>query len=50
MKTHPFSLVGWLLAATLLLSLVGLTAEPLPLGEADAVLSQSFDHTVGSAS
>lgn len=36
MKAHPFALVGWLLAATLLLSLVGLTAEPLPATEIGA--------------
>lgn len=41
MKAHPFALFGWLITATLLLSLVGLTAEPLPaveVGAADVVL------------
>ncbi|MGI9486738.1 MAG: hypothetical protein ACR2RF_12840 [Geminicoccaceae bacterium] len=36
MKRHPFFLVGWLLAATVLLSLVGLTAKPLPVTEVGA--------------
>lgn len=36
MKRHPFFLIGWLLAATVLLSLVGLTAEPLPAREIGA--------------
>ncbi len=36
MKRHPFFLIGWLLAATVLLSLVGLTAEPLPATEIGA--------------
>lgn len=30
MKRHPAFLIGWLLAATVLLSLAGLTAEPVP--------------------
>ncbi len=30
MRNHPIYLIGWLLAATLLLSLVSLTAEPVP--------------------
>ncbi len=36
MKRHPFFLIGWLLAATVMLSLVGLTAEPLPATEIGA--------------
>lgn len=36
MKRHPLFLIGWLLAATVLLSLVGLTAEPLPATEVGA--------------
>ncbi len=36
MKRHPFFLISWLIAATVLLSLVGLTAEPLPAVEVDA--------------
>ena len=34
MNRHPFFLISWLLAATVLLSLVGLTAEPLPVANA----------------
>lgn len=30
MRRHPSFLIGWLLAATVLLSLAGLTAEPSP--------------------
>lgn len=37
MRRHPLFLVGWLIAATVLLSLVGLTAEPLPLADAESV-------------
>ncbi len=29
MKCHPFYLIGWLIAATVWLSLVSLTAEPV---------------------
>jgi hypothetical protein len=36
MKAHPYFLFGWLLAATVLLSLVGLTAVPVPAGQASA--------------
>ena len=36
MRPHPCFLIGWLLAATVLLSLVGLTAEPLPVADAVA--------------
>ena len=45
MKRHPFFLIGWLLAATVLLSLVGLTAEPLPAIEAgvDAIEMAGFN-------
>ncbi|MEM9443454.1 MAG: hypothetical protein AAGA73_23690 [Pseudomonadota bacterium] len=33
MRRHSFFLFGWLLAATVLLSLVGLTANPLPAAD-----------------
>ncbi|NJO39004.1 MAG: hypothetical protein HC871_17155 [Rhizobiales bacterium] len=35
MRRHLVFLVGWLLAATVLLSLIGLTAEPLPRAKAE---------------
>lgn len=34
MRQHRFFLIGWLLAATVLLSLIGLTAEPLSSAKA----------------
>ena len=37
MRRHPLFLFGWLLAATVLLSLVGLTAKPLPIANADTI-------------
>lgn len=37
MRRHPIHLVGWLLAATVMLSLVGLTARPLPVAKADPI-------------
>ena len=36
MRQHPFFLFGWLIVATVLLSLVGLTAKLLPVSSADA--------------
>ncbi|MEM8949507.1 MAG: hypothetical protein AAGA21_02670 [Pseudomonadota bacterium] len=36
MKRPSFFLISWLIAATVLLSLVGLTAEPLPASEIGA--------------
>lgn len=46
MRRHPLFLVGWLLAATVLLSLVGLTAKPLPLAEAGTVEVKLVDSKV----
>lgn len=37
MRRHPLFLFGWLLAATVLLSLVGLTAKPLPAADIDMI-------------
>lgn len=37
MRRHPFFLIAWLLAATVMLSLVGLTAKPLPVANADSI-------------
>jgi|GEM_PF-5401395 len=34
MRQHPFFLIGWLLVATVLLSLIGLTVEPVPSAKA----------------
>lgn len=39
MKGHPVFFLGWLLAAAVLLSLAGLTAEPVP---ADVVGADHF--------
>lgn len=36
MRRHPLFLIGWLLAATVLLSLAGLTAEPMPASDVGA--------------
>jgi len=46
MRRHPLFPIGWLLAATVLLSLAGLTAEPMPANEVGAGAVQ----TVGTAS
>jgi len=35
MRRHPFLMFGWLIVATVLLSLIGLTAKPLPVVKAD---------------
>lgn len=43
MNRHPFFLIGWVLAATVLLALVGLTAEPLPATAAGAVMIGQAD-------
>lgn len=37
MRRHPIYFIGWLLVATVLLSLVGLTAEPLPVANAGTI-------------
>ncbi|MDH3658980.1 MAG: hypothetical protein OEU92_02945 [Alphaproteobacteria bacterium] len=42
MRRHPIFFIGWLLAATVLLSLAGLTAEPLPASVVGA--DQITDH------
>jgi len=42
MKAHPKFLFGWLIAATFMLSLVGLTAEPSPASEVGVALTNSF--------
>lgn len=46
MRQHPSFLIGWLLAATVLLSLVGLTAEPLPVAKAAVIEVELADGKV----
>lgn len=43
MRRHPSFLIGWLLAATVLLSLAGLTAEPLPVADAGQITNGELD-------
>ncbi|MGI9511144.1 MAG: hypothetical protein ACR2QJ_17540 [Geminicoccaceae bacterium] len=47
MKRHPLFLVGWLLAATVLLSLVGLTAKPHSAAAVSADEVVAFDAVIG---
>jgi hypothetical protein len=42
MNTYQFHLIGWLVAATVLLTLVGLTAEPLPAVEIGAAMQRQL--------